>query len=162
MMEIGLYFGQAAWTFLLDLSNKSAVEYNSYYIKFISYKKESIKCPTAMRAAGKPCITQLPFNQSKKSTFSTLSTKIQETATSIRQKHTQPAPAASTTVHRRAQLVYKFLNLIFCTALPSPQTPLSSVQKGTASPHLSLSRAVPLPARRALFGCQTVPAERAA
>ena len=56
MLEIGLYgtlFGQAPWTFLLDLSNKSAIESNSHYIKFISRKKELIKCPTAMRTSGK-------------------------------------------------------------------------------------------------------------
>ena len=56
MMEIGHYvtlFRQASWKFLLDLSNKGAIESNSYYIKFISRKKQSIKCPTAMRTPEK-------------------------------------------------------------------------------------------------------------
>ena len=55
MMEIGLYgtlFGQVYFKLQLDLSNKDAIESNSHYIKFISLKKESIKCPTAMRTPG--------------------------------------------------------------------------------------------------------------
>ena len=58
MLEIELYgtlFGKASWNLLLDLSNKSASAFNSYYIKFISRKKVFIKCPTAMRTPGKPC-----------------------------------------------------------------------------------------------------------
>ena len=56
MKVIGVYdtlFGQASWKFLLDLSNKDGVQSNSRYIKFISLKKESIKCPTAMRTPEK-------------------------------------------------------------------------------------------------------------
>ena len=49
------FFGQAPWKFLLDLSYKNTVESNSHYIKFISLKKESIKCPTAMSTPAKPC-----------------------------------------------------------------------------------------------------------
>ena len=59
MMEIGLYgtlFGQVSFKLSLDLSNKGAIESNSHCIKFISLKKESIKCPTAMRTPGKPCM----------------------------------------------------------------------------------------------------------
>ena len=58
MMEIGLYspvFAQAPWKFLLDLPNNDATESNSHCIKFISRKKESIKCPTAKRTPGNPC-----------------------------------------------------------------------------------------------------------
>ena len=39
MLGIALYgtlFGKAPWKFLLDLSNKDAVEFNSHCIKFIS------------------------------------------------------------------------------------------------------------------------------
>ena len=50
MLEIGLY-----WKFLLDVSNRGAVQSNSDYVKFISRMKESIKCPTAMRTPRKPC-----------------------------------------------------------------------------------------------------------
>ena len=45
MKQIELYgnlFGQDPWKFLLDFSNKGAIEINSYYIKFIS-RKESIE-----------------------------------------------------------------------------------------------------------------------
>ena len=59
MMEIGFYgtlFGQAPWKFLLDLTNKSAIESNSHNIRFISRMKESIKYPTALRTPGKSCI----------------------------------------------------------------------------------------------------------
>ena len=62
-MGIGLYgtlFGQAPWKFLLDVSNKRVIESNSRYIKFISLKKESIKCPTAIRTPGKPCKHKMP------------------------------------------------------------------------------------------------------
>ena len=58
MKEIGLYgtiFGQASLKFLLDVSNKGAIESNSHYFKFISRKMESIKCSKAMRTPGKPC-----------------------------------------------------------------------------------------------------------
>ena len=58
MLEIGhegTLFRQDRTKFLLDLSIKGAIESNSHYIKFISRKKELIKCPTAMRTAGKPC-----------------------------------------------------------------------------------------------------------
>ena len=48
-------FWQAPWKFLLDLSNKGAIESNSHYNKFISRKKGSIKFPTATRTPGKPC-----------------------------------------------------------------------------------------------------------
>ena len=61
MMEIGVYgtlFGQVAWKFLYDLSNKDAIDFNSRYIKFISLKQEAIRCPTGMRTSGKPCIIQ--------------------------------------------------------------------------------------------------------
>ena len=57
-LEIELYgtlFGEAARKFLLVVSNKSASESNSHYIKLISRKKVFIKCPTAMRTPGKPC-----------------------------------------------------------------------------------------------------------
>ena len=56
MMEIGFYgnlFGQAPWKILLDLFNKSGIESN--YIKFISRKKQPIKCLAAMRTPGKLC-----------------------------------------------------------------------------------------------------------
>ena len=58
MKKMGLYgtlFGQAPLKFLLDLSNNGAIESNSHYFKFISRKKESIKCSIAMRTPGKPC-----------------------------------------------------------------------------------------------------------
>ena len=58
MMEIGLYgtlFEQAPCKFLLNLSNKGAIESNSHYIKFISSKKEPTKCPTAIGTPSKPC-----------------------------------------------------------------------------------------------------------
>ena len=60
ILGIGLYgtiFGQDSWKFLLDLSNKDAIESSYRYIKFISLKKESIKCLTAMRTPGKLCKT---------------------------------------------------------------------------------------------------------
>ena len=50
MMEIGIYgtlVGLAPCKFLLDVSNKDAIESNSHYIKFISLEKESIKCRRA-------------------------------------------------------------------------------------------------------------------
>ena len=56
-MEIGLYgtlVRQAPWKFLLDLFYKDAKESNSLYIKFISLKKQSRKCPTAIRTPEKP------------------------------------------------------------------------------------------------------------
>ena len=59
MMEIGHYatlFREATWKILLVFfSDKGAIESNSYYIKFITRKKQSIKCPTAMRTPEKPC-----------------------------------------------------------------------------------------------------------
>ena len=42
--------------FPMDMSNKGGNESNYHYIKFILLKKESIKCLTAMRTLGKPCI----------------------------------------------------------------------------------------------------------
>ena len=54
MLKIGPFFGQTRWNFPLDLSNNGAIESNSHYNKFISRKKESIKCPTAMSTSGKP------------------------------------------------------------------------------------------------------------
>ena len=62
MMEIGLYgtlFGQDRWKLLLDLYNKDAIESNSHYIKFISRKTKSVKCPIAMGTPGKPCILRI-------------------------------------------------------------------------------------------------------
>ena len=38
--------------------NNRTIESDTHYIKFISLKKESIKCPTGMRTAGIPC---MPF-----------------------------------------------------------------------------------------------------
>ena len=57
MMEIGLYSTQASWKLLLDLSNNGTIESNYRYIKLISRNKEPIKCPTAIRTPGKPCIS---------------------------------------------------------------------------------------------------------
>ena len=57
MLEITLYgylVRQNPCKFLLDLSNKGAVDSNSHYIEFISLKKESMKCPTTMITPGKP------------------------------------------------------------------------------------------------------------
>ena len=48
------FLDSSYWKLLLDLSNKGAIEFNSHYIKFSSRKKESLKCPTAMRASGIP------------------------------------------------------------------------------------------------------------
>ena len=69
MMENGLYsilVEQDPCKFLLDLSNKSAIETNSHYIKLISLKKDSIKCPTAMRTPGNPCNNSKHANKKKK------------------------------------------------------------------------------------------------
>ena len=44
-MVIGFYgilIGQAAWKILLNLSNKSAIESNSHYIKFIQEKVNKV------------------------------------------------------------------------------------------------------------------------
>ena len=58
MLTIGLYgtlFGLAPSKFQLDLFNKDGIESNSYYIKFISGMKESIKRTKASRTPRKPC-----------------------------------------------------------------------------------------------------------
>ena len=55
MMEIVLLV-----QFLLDLSNKGVIESYSHHIRFISRKKELIKCPTATTTPGKPCKTLKP------------------------------------------------------------------------------------------------------
>ena len=46
----------------MDLSNKDAIESNSNKIKFVSRKKESIKCATAMRSTGKPSMDTTKSN----------------------------------------------------------------------------------------------------
>ena len=79
VMEIRLYgthFRQATCKFLLDLSNKGAIESNSNYIKYISRKKESVKCPTAIGTSGKPCIQDKSIG--KRSNPSWVSTKLLE------------------------------------------------------------------------------------
>ena len=57
---LGRFCGNSYW---IPITNPSRVlDVNSNYIKFISRRKESIKCPTAMRTPGKPCTLGITLN----------------------------------------------------------------------------------------------------